>query len=436
ITAPATGTPVFDDDTVALAATAVDAHDGVLTRAVAWRSSLDGALGTGGALNVPHLSRGTHLLTASVKNRAGLVGTAAVTVTVTDRPPAVAVTAPSNGRLFPVGFPITFTATAVEDGDLTSTIAWTSDLQGSLGVGGNVPVVLSNAGTHHITATVTDSDGAMRAQEIDVTITLAPPMLTVLSPADSSSVAGPVTLTAKAVDFRDGVRSAAIRWTSDVAGRLGTGPSVTVPRLAVGRHVITASITDSDGLTATQSVTIVAGKTPPTVTVLAPANGTTAPVWTPITFRGSATDAGDGDLGANLRWRSSLDGPIGTGATVTAARLSRGVHVVTAQAADSRGLTGTDSVVVVITGGPPTRAPDVSIVAPGPGAELALGAPVTFTAIAAGDSGDLSARIVWVSDADGVLGVGREITTSGLSAGAHRVTASVVDPSGALGTAS
>src|SRR5207249_4754717 len=68
--------------------------------------------------------------------------------------------------------------------------------------------------------------------------------------------------------------------------------------------------------------------------------------------------------------------------------------------------------------------------------ELALGAPVTFTAIAADDSGDLSARIVWVSDADGVLGVGREITTSGLSAGAHRVTASVVDPSGALGTAS
>src|SRR5439155_1609786 len=164
--------------------------------------------------------------------------------------------------------------------------------------------------------------------------------------------------------------------------------------------------------TATQSVTIVAGKTPPTVTVLAPANGTTAPVWTPITFRGSATDAGDGDLGANLRWSSSLDGPIGTGATVTAARLSRGVHVVTAQAADSRGLTGTDSVVVVITGGPPTRAPDVSIVAPGPGAELALGAPVTFTAIAADDSGDLSARIVWVSQAGGDL-AGELRTVSG-----------------------
>src|SRR5207249_1026623 len=214
ITAPATGTPVFDDDTVALAATAVDAHDGVLTRAVAWRSSLDGALGTGGALNVPHLSRGTHLLTASVKNRAGLVGTAAVTVTVTDRPPAVAVTAPSNGRLFPVGFPITFTATAVDrtDGDVGFRLVWMSDRDGSLGVGGNVPVVLSSAGTHHIPATVTDSHGAMRAQEIDITITLAPPVLTVLSPADSSSVAGPVTLTAKAVDFRDGVRSAAIRW--------------------------------------------------------------------------------------------------------------------------------------------------------------------------------------------------------------------------------
>src|SRR5207248_3059955 len=90
----------------------------------------------------------------------------------------------------------------------------------------------------------------------------------------------------------------------------------------------------------------------------------------------------------------------------------------------------------VIAAGPPTRAPGVSILAPAPGAELALGAPVTFSATAADDSGDLSTAIVWVSEADELLGVGGDITTSGLSAGVHRVSASVVDPSGTLGSAS
>src|SRR5439155_1416040 len=344
VTAPANGRLFPVGFPITFTATAVDRTDGDVGFRLVWMSDRDGPLGSGQSITVPRLSPGDHRVTASVANRLGTAGSASVSVSIGNAAPRLAISAPASGSTIAEGTLLTLVAAAtdVEDGDLTSTITWTSDLQGPLGVGGNVPVVLSNAGTHHITATVTDSDGAMRAHEIDVTITLAPPVLTVLSPADGSSVAGPVTLTAKAVDFRDGVRSAAIRWTSDVAGRLGTGPSVTVPRLAVGRHVITASVTDSDGLTATQSVTIVAGKTPPTVTVLAPANGTTAPVWTPI----------------------------------------------------------------------------------------------TFTAIAADDSGDLSARIVWVSDADGVLGVGREITTSGLSAGAHRVTASVVDPSGALGTAS
>ena len=46
----------------------------------------------------------------------------------------------------------------LEDGTLTGNLAWTSDLDGPLGTGGSFTRPLS-AGTHHLTAMVSDSGG-------------------------------------------------------------------------------------------------------------------------------------------------------------------------------------------------------------------------------------------------------------------------------------
>ncbi len=73
--------------------------------------------------------------------------------------PSVTITGPGAGSIFTLGDNLTFTGTAAdtEDGDLTAALAWTSDLDGSIGASGSFSIATLSAGTHTITATATDS---------------------------------------------------------------------------------------------------------------------------------------------------------------------------------------------------------------------------------------------------------------------------------------
>jgi subtilisin family serine protease len=92
------------------------------------------------------------------------------------------------------------------------------------------------------------------------------------------------------------------------------------------------------------------GNTAPGVDVTSPADGASFDSGESISFAGSATDAEDGDLTGSLAWTSSLDGPIGAGGAFDAV-LSDGVHTITAEVADSGGLSGSDSVTITVGGG-------------------------------------------------------------------------------------
>ncbi len=87
---------------------------------------------------------------------------------------------------------------------------------------------------------------------------------------------------------------------------------------------------------------------PPTVSITGPANGATFSSGSSISFSGTATDAEDGDLSANLSWTSDLDGPIGSGADFSAT-LNDGTHTITASVTDSGGNTSSDSVTVTVS---------------------------------------------------------------------------------------
>src|SRR5258705_5453 len=56
ISAPANGSSAAIGTPITLTATATDDFDGALTGQLAWTSSRDGALGTGGSVAVPRLS--------------------------------------------------------------------------------------------------------------------------------------------------------------------------------------------------------------------------------------------------------------------------------------------------------------------------------------------------------------------------------------------
>jgi len=69
----------------------------------------------------------------------------------------------------------------------------------------------------------------------------------------------PLVLRGTADDVVDGDLTPALAWSSNLAGALGTGGLVTTSALGLGTHVLTASATDSSGLTraVTTTVTIV-----------------------------------------------------------------------------------------------------------------------------------------------------------------------------------
>jgi subtilisin family serine protease len=85
----------------------------------------------------------------------------------------------------------------------------------------------------------------------------------------------------------------------------------------------------------------------PLVTINQPADGATFDSGAAIDFSGSAGDTEDGDLTAELVWTSDLDGQIGTGGSFSAT-LSDGTHTISAEVTDSGGLTGSDSVSVMV----------------------------------------------------------------------------------------
>jgi arylsulfatase A-like enzyme len=65
-----------------------------------------------------------------------------------------------------------------------------------------------------------------------------------------------ITFTGAATDLEDGDVSALLRWSSDRAGALGTGATLTTAALSIGAHTITAAVTDGAGASASASLQV------------------------------------------------------------------------------------------------------------------------------------------------------------------------------------
>ena len=85
ITSPSDGATFDSGGEIQFTGTASDAEDEDLTASLAWTSSIDGQIGTGGSFSYV-LSAGNHTVTASVTDSGGRTGSASITVVV--NPPA------------------------------------------------------------------------------------------------------------------------------------------------------------------------------------------------------------------------------------------------------------------------------------------------------------------------------------------------------------
>jgi hypothetical protein len=89
----------------------------------------------------------------------------------------------------------------------------------------------------------------------------------------------------------------------------------------------------------------------PVVTITSPATGATTA--SPVTLTATATDAEDGTISGSVVWSSSINGTVGTGASISAS-LSPGTHTITATITDTSSDTDTDTITLIISTPSPT----------------------------------------------------------------------------------
>ena len=194
------------------------------------------------------------------------------------------------------------------------------------------------------------------------------PSVTITSPANGSTfnTGDSVSFSGTASDVEDGDLSAGLSWTSSIDGAIGSGASFSTSSLSAGTHNITASVTDSGSLSGSDNITVTVN-TPannaPSVTITAPADGTTVTEGDSVTFSGTASDVEDGDLSASLGWSSDIDGAIGSGASFSTSALSVGTHTITASVTDSGSLSGADSITLTVD--PATSTTEVTFISEG-----------------------------------------------------------------------
>ncbi|WP_159447552.1 SdrD B-like domain-containing protein [Maribacter arcticus] len=118
--------------------------------------------------------------------------------------PVVAITSPADGIYATSDAGLSFTGTAndLDDGNLSASINWDSDLDGSLGTGSTITPTLS-VGTHVITASATDLDGSNpQTGQASITINIVDPAPFCAMPSFRVNAGGPIVFSANG-DFEE-----------------------------------------------------------------------------------------------------------------------------------------------------------------------------------------------------------------------------------------
>ena len=313
-----------------------------------------------GAVVLSAVAKGEATVTVTVTDTEGLTATQAFAVTVPNRAPVVGESVVA--RTIEVGEAATVDMSphfSDPDGDELAYTAVTSD--GALAtaeVSGSVIRVTAVAkGSATVTVTATDTEGATAAQSFGVTVPNRVPVAVGAIAAQTVEVGQEVSLDMGPFFSDPDGDALAYEVTTDnpavaevSVGELG----VTVTALAKGNATMTVTATDIDGLTATQTLSVMVPNRPP-----APAR--TIPVQTVEVGEEKTLDAAsyftdpDGDpLSYEVE---AVDATVVEAAAdegvVFLTAMTRGETTVTITAADNEGLIATQTFSVTV----PNRAP-------------------------------------------------------------------------------
>jgi len=216
--------------------------------------------------SVMRLSLGAHTITAQVTDPFGATASTSISITVENQPTTVKITNPLDGSTYFTSQAIYLQGYAFDPDEEIYPIAvsWSSNLSGALGGDYSRWVSLA-AGDHTIEFKANDPWGAAAKDTITVHVLEGAgyPTAHIIVPANDTifELGTPVAFEGKGTDPEDGdLPGSNLEWSSDRDGFLGTGKVITVSLSGTAcqqvPHVITLKITDSDGHTASHSITV------------------------------------------------------------------------------------------------------------------------------------------------------------------------------------
>jgi subtilisin family serine protease len=319
---------------------------------------------------------GPHTFVTKAYDAAGNVGTSSpVVFEVDNSPPAVFITAPSNGAIFN-GSAVTITADAFDNAGIQR-VEFYSDFN-LVGTDTSAPFTInwdiSNAaeGPHSLLAIATDTAGNRGGSEfISVTVDHLAPAVAVTNPVNGAAVTGVVSL---AANVSDNIGVQKVQYYRDGGTLVGTSLSAPFDSswdsttVGQGSHTLFAVVTDLAGNTATStSISVTVDRTLPLVSITTPANNAFV-AGSAVPVSASASDniglsRVDFYRDSNVLLGTDNTAPYGISWDTTS--LPGGPHTLIAVATDLAGNTKTSTVINVTVDSTP---PQVSLSAPANGA--------------------------------------------------------------------
>jgi subtilisin-like proprotein convertase family protein len=212
------------------------------------------------------VANGPQVIRATATDNQGATGTTSVTVTVANnRPPTISITAPTNGST--VSGTIAVTATATDPDGTVASVRFdlpdgtsVTDTTAPFSTTFDSTKVVNGTG-YVIRATATDNQGATAVASVTVTVANNhPPTVVITTPLNGSTVSGIIPVTATATDLDGNLASVKFDLPDGTSFTDTTAPfSTTFDSTTVANgtgYVIRATATDTQGATATTSVTI------------------------------------------------------------------------------------------------------------------------------------------------------------------------------------
>jgi beta-glucanase (GH16 family) len=274
--------------------------------------------------------------------------------------PTVAITAPANEAIVTTPASITINATAADENGTVSKVEF---FQGTtkLGEDTSAPYTYTwagaTAGVYTLTAKATDNEGSTTTSQAITVFVAAPgntaPTVSLTAPAANTSVLTPasIVLTAEAADAGGAIYKVDFyRGTTLLATDFTAPYTYTWTGATAGTYALTAKATDTGGLSTTSAVVniTVADPIKPTVSITAPAAGTSVNAPATITITATAADAN-----GTVSKVEFFQGATKLGEDTTApysfawTNVAAGTYSLTAVATDNDGYTTTSAAVSV-----------------------------------------------------------------------------------------